>query len=415
HTLLRVWIEVDNTQSGEAVAAMTLVCAGPQRRVQAWPLRQQALDAALGSKAAPAADAGISYALADIEVPNAWLGSLSIAMVSLHRYAASAAEPDDACQSNWPSDWGQPLSVSEALASGGRTPARGATPTSACPLPSASAEAEAEATVAQIKPLPSAPIDKRIEPLPLALNLADAQALLHPLAITLQQGRQLASRAQPATLSRQRRSLRWMRECVVRLRAEQWQPGPSFSFLAASCRHPGLTELEAQRSDASLAALALRQRHQPAALMLMLGDQIYADARAGLLDSSSSLERLLPRYREAFGSPAFAALARSTPLHMLMDDHELVDNWSRDLLLRGPAERELTTNALAAYQVFQRAHGPDALDADGHDACFSLGAAGFYSLNTRIQRQRAPQRRLLTDSQWQALEDWLLAEQARGR
>lgn len=411
HTLLRVWIEVDNTQSGEAVAAMTLVCAGPQRRVQAWPLRQQALAAALGSKTAPAADAGISYALADIEVPNAWLGSLSIAMVSLHRYAAGSAEPDDACQTSWPSDWGQPLSVSEALASGGRTPTRSATPVSVCPLPTASAEA----TVAQIKPLPTAPIDKRIEPLPLALNLADAQALLHPLAITLQQGRQLASRAQPATLSRQRRSLRWMRECVVRLRAEQWQPGPGFSFLAASCRHPGLTELEAQRSDASLAAVALRQRHQPAALMLMLGDQIYADARAGLLDSSSSLERLLPRYREAFGSPAFAALARGTPLHMLMDDHELVDNWSRDLLLRGPAERELTTNALAAYQVFQRAHGPDALDADGHDACFSLGAAGFYSLNTRIQRQRAPQRRLLTDSQWQQLEDWLLAEQACGR
>ena len=45
----------------------------------------------------------------------------------------------------------------------------------------------------------------------------------------------------------------------------------------------------------------------------------------------------------------------------------------------------------------------------------NLGGAGFYSLNTRIQRQRAPQRRLLTARQWQALEDWLLAEQVRGR
>ena len=412
HSLLRVWIEVDNTQSGTAVAAMTLVCAGPQRRVQAWPLRQQPLDAALGSKDAPAADAGISYALADIEVPTAWLGSLSIAMVSLHSYAASDAA-DQACAHNWPCAWGQPISVNEALASGGRTPARGDTPSSTCTPCAPAPGQDNAASLAQ--PLPAAPIQTRIEPLALDLELADAQALLYPLALTLQQGRQLASRAQPATLSRQRRSLRWMRECVVRLRAEQWQPGPSFSFIAASCRHPGLTELEAQRSDASLAALALRQRRQPAALMLMLGDQIYADARAGLLDSSSSLERLLPRYREAFGSPAFAALARGTPLHMLMDDHELVDNWSRDLLLCGPAERELSTNALAAYQVFQRAHGPDALAADGHDACFNLGGAGFYSLNTRIQRQRAPERRLLTASQWQALEDWLLAEQARGR
>ena len=68
---LRLWIEVDNSQSGAPVAAMTLLSAGPNRRVvQAWPLQQQALDVALGGPLAVSADAGISYALADIQVPN---------------------------------------------------------------------------------------------------------------------------------------------------------------------------------------------------------------------------------------------------------------------------------------------------------------------------------------------------------
>ncbi len=56
--------------------------------------------------------------------------------------------------------------------------------------------------------------------------------------------------------------------------------------------------------------------------MWMLGDQIYSDARAGLADSASPIERLLPRYRCAFGSAGFAALARSIPLYMVMDDHD---------------------------------------------------------------------------------------------
>jgi choline dehydrogenase-like flavoprotein len=411
---LRLWIEVDNSQSGEAVAAMTLLCAGPERKVQAWPLHQQALSTALGSEAAPNADAGISYALADIEVPNSWLGSLSIAMVSLHRYNACEPAHTEHCELHWPTDWGQPLTVAEAQAAGGRTPALTDAPSepSICTLePNKRQPSNPQPLIAS---LPAAPIGQTIQPLALQLNLRDAQALLYPLSISLQQSRQLASQAQPATLSRQRRRLRWMRECVVRLRAEQWQPSNSFSFLAASCRYPGLSSMESSRSDASLLAINQRQRRQPAAFMLMLGDQIYADARAGLLDSGSSLERILPRYREAFGSPGFAALARSTPLYMAMDDHELADNWSRDSLLRGPAERELAENAVAVYNAFQRAHGPNGQGPAGHDASFNIGACGFFSLNTRIHRQRA-QRRLLDTAQWPLLETWLLAQQALGR
>ena len=411
HTLLRLWIEVDNSQSGEAVAAMTLVSAGrQQRQVQAWPIHQQPLTSALGTKDNPARDSGICYALADICIPNDWLGSLNIAMVSLHRYAADDAVEAPACPLNWPADWGQPMTVREAAAAGGRTPIHDDNPVS-CAIPAAPRRTDtATAPPAGL----TADSSQHLQPLPLPLQLSDALALLKPLSVSVQQSRRLARQAQPGTLSRQRRTLRQMRECLLHLRQEQWQPASQFSFLAASCRHPGLSEFESSRSDVSLLALRQRQQAQPAAFMLMLGDQIYADARAGVLDSNNSLERLLPRYRAAFSSPGFAALARCTPLHMSMDDHEISDNWNSGMPLRSSAEQELSRNALAAFKVFQRAHGPDALGPDGHDGRFDCGGAAFISLNTRIHRQRSPIPRLLADAQWTLLENWLAEQQARG-
>ena len=74
----------------------------------------------------------------------------------------------------------------------------------------------------------------------------------------------------------------------------------------------------------------------------------------------------------------------------------------------------MSRNALAAFKVFQRAHGPDTLGPDGHDGRFDCGGAAFISLNTRIHRQRSPIPRLLADAQWTLLENWLAEQQARG-
>ena len=148
--------------------------------------------------------------------------------------------------------------------------------------------------------------------------------------------------------------------------------------------------------------------------MWMLGDQIYADAQAGVLDSSSSLERLLPRYRSAFGSPAFLALARRLPLYMAMDDHEIGDNWSAEQRLHGQPSAVLADNALAAFAVYQRAHGPQGQGPGGHDFSVVHGGVAFLSLNTRIHRRRLPERQILHPEQWDLLETWLIEQQAQG-
>ncbi|MDR7305430.1 alkaline phosphatase D family protein [Rhodoferax saidenbachensis] len=413
-TLVRVWMEVDNSQADTAVAAMTLLSVGRQRVVQAWDLHSSPLEGLVGVSAGAVPDQSIVYAVADITVPANWAGPITVAMVSLHSIAADApAGADDAVAHHWPESWGDPVTVDEVVQNGGRSPV----PTADGPAP-----APRTSDMPRAEPRPSlllgAGAQVCIKPRPLDLTVHDAVLLLRPLAHLVSEQRAIALKAQPGTLSRQRRSLRWMGECVLRLRGSTLVPGATLRFVASTCRHPGITELEAARSDHTLQALAAQQRAEPAAFMWMLGDQIYADARAGLASSASPIEMLLPRYREAFGSLGFRQLARSLPLYMVMDDHEIGDNWSCDEPKLSTARAVLSHNALSAFAAFQRSHGPEPLGPQGHDGVLTHEVAAFLSLNTRIHRDRAlgpaGQRRILEEGQWQLLEDWLLAEQARG-
>jgi cholesterol oxidase len=424
--LLRVWIEVDSTQADKPMAAMTLVSAGPYRAVQAWEISCNPIEGQLGVSPNAPLDMGIPYAVADVEVPADWTGRISVAMVSLHQFTADPPEASDCAPNGWPPAWGLPMTVAEALQTQGRSP-RITVPDASgvCAVPAAPAAVPGQPPVVlKSEPLgPPTPYvpGERILPQPLNLSLQDAHAMLAPLMRLVRDQRKLTRKANPNTLSRQRRTMRWMSECVVRLRGDRLLGETAgdmpLRFFASTCRHPGITELETLRSDDTLLALAERQRSHPASLMWMLGDQIYSDARAGFLDSASSIELLLPRYRDAFGSRGFREVARSLPLHMVMDDHEIRDNWSRDELALGDAQNVLYRNALSAFNAFQRAHGPAGMGSAHENSTFSMGGAAFLSLNTRLHRHRAlgqSGRCMLDGTQWTLLQDWLLAEQAKG-
>ncbi len=212
-------------------------------------------------------------------------------------------------------------------------------------------------------------------------------------------------------------------------------------FLAAGCRHPGITGLEADRADHSLKAIATGAERLSPRFMLMLGDQIYADARAGFFDTSSSIERVVPRYRSAFGSPGFRAVAARIPLMMVIDDHEINDNWTLEQFQAENESAPRTQTALSAFHAFQRVHGPASASVpSGPDAAsdllwpdaglirfprempdqsltnfysFEAGCVSMLVLDSRTQRTLKPTRRILTEAAWAVLEDWLDRQPAR--
>lgn len=250
---------------------------------------------------------------------------------------------------------------------------------------------------------------------PAALDTQEVDRLLDALRADLERRTTTARKAEPATLSRRSREMCVLDQCALTLGPQQLgvDGRPGLRFIAAGCRHPGVTGLERSRADASLLGIASADASD-AAFMLMLGDQVYVDARAGLFDAASPIERLLPRYRDAFGSPGFRGVARQLPLYMVADDHELEDGWSQEHRSAGPVRVAVADNATHLFRSFQRSHGPDGgPGGEGHDYAFEQGGHAFLVLDTRFGRARLPQPRLLSPGSWQMLERWLDAQAGR--
>jgi hypothetical protein len=90
-------------------------------------------------------------------------------------------------------------------------------------------------------------------------------------------------------------------------------------FLVGCCRHPGL-DVDTRRIQQAMAPV-----RPDTAFALLVGDQIYADATAGLLDPLSPTERYVERYESAFGHQGLGPLMSSLPPYTTPDDHEWVD------------------------------------------------------------------------------------------
>ncbi len=165
--------------------------------------------------------------------------------------------------------------------------------------------------------------------------------------------------------------------------------GERLSFLLGSCRYPGLL-WKARQSDeifGPMAELARRDEDPDAPrLLLMAGDQIYADplSRFAPMASADSYAEFRDRYLTAFGTPNLRALMSSVPTYMILDDHEIEDNWSQDRLRRS-SRRQLFTIAIDAYLSYQWSHGPRTW---GKRLYYRFSAAGFpfFVLDTRTQR-----------------------------
>ncbi len=161
------------------------------------------------------------------------------------------------------------------------------------------------------------------------------------------------------------------------------------SFVVGSCRYPGVLWKQ-KLSDAIFGPLLEevrgRDARRPAEFVLMVGDQIYADMlnRHVPLGLADTFEEFQDRYHGAFKSNHMRKLLRSVPTYMILDDHEIEDNWTQDRI--GDVEKRRVFNlAINAYMSYQWIHGPTRY---GKRLFYDFECAGyaFFVLDTRTQR-----------------------------
>ncbi|RPI31300.1 MAG: alkaline phosphatase family protein [Chloroflexota bacterium] len=219
----------------------------------------------------------------------------------------------------------------------------------------------------------------------------------------------------------------------------------SFAFAFGSCFRPG-----DQNGGQIFCHLDERRKQDSLRFILLLGDQIYADAYAfnNLGYVACSLDDYRAVYAYNWSRPPLRALLANLPAFMTIDDHEVDDDWTwtdsnrtqaripiwdrifRLIQHRTAPEWHIPLNrvqdALQAYWEHQGMHAPHfelppRLNQEGqYDLApgdpgslaysFTFGAAAFFVLDTRTMRVKSRRdRTMLGAGQWQALEQWLLA------
>ncbi|MDE0034801.1 MAG: alkaline phosphatase D family protein [Deltaproteobacteria bacterium] len=159
-------------------------------------------------------------------------------------------------------------------------------------------------------------------------------------------------------------------------------------FLLGSCRYPGLL-WKFRHSDRIFApmaeSLADADDGSRPRFVLMVGDQIYADLFNLLpIGRADTYNEFRDRYITAFRSHNIRRLMQRLPTYMVLDDHEIEDNWTQDRIRRC-AKYQLFTIAIDAYLSYQWSHGPRSYGKRLYYR-FDCGRYPFFVLDTRTQR-----------------------------
>jgi alkaline phosphatase D len=203
------------------------------------------------------------------------------------------------------------------------------------------------------------------------------------------------------------------------------------SFLLGSCRYPGLL-WKIKEADRIFGPMLEHfedgELGKAARFTMMCGDQIYADMLNRMLPlmRADTFEEFQQRYVAAYGAPHLRQLMRTTTTYMILDDHEIEDNWTQDRM-NDPGKHQLFNLAIGAYQSYQWSHGPHTYDRLLY---YTFECAGYpvFVLDTRTQRYKDDLPGLHDNhmlgrpsldpvnhpGQLQRLLDWLSKQQEKG-
>lgn len=196
------------------------------------------------------------------------------------------------------------------------------------------------------------------------------------------------------------------------------------SYIIGSCRYLRMSfgsPSNPQAGDGIFAAInaLVRNPRTPVDGMLMAGDQVYVDD-LNFVAPDREYKDILRKYQAAFSQPHIRQLMANVPTYMILDDHEIEDNWPAKASSR---DQSLFSNAIRAYELYQCSHSPaHALLPSGqlersiphYWYQFTDGDIEWFVLDTRTRRTLSKEdRRMLDSEQENALLDWLVTSSAR--
>jgi len=187
-------------------------------------------------------------------------------------------------------------------------------------------------------------------------------------------------------------------------------------FALASCQFPcGIFDRTVAEAAYRRLACRLETRDAAPECLLLVGDQVYVDSTAGLFDPATKAHRYIVPYEKLFRSDATRDVLRRLPAYMLLDDHEIEDNW--EPIGNGMRSDWNLAQGRRSYFRFQRRAGPARVEPrfDSTDPVwfeFERNGFPFFMADTRTERTArsaatVEQARIMSHTQFGALLNWL--------
>lgn len=215
----------------------------------------------------------------------------------------------------------------------------------------------------------------------------------------------------------------------------QWSDSSGLCLAMGSCQYPRgmLDYIPSTQSWQRLNALFYQTELSRPQLLVLPGDQIYADATAGLFDPTQRDDRYRNPYLSWLSEGRVQSAMRRMITLSLPDDHEIDDNWEPVAPEPDTAAAELNTerwhDGITGFLRYQRpaprgdrirskrlrARELEDLQAIGFD--FQPGGIPVFMLDTRTRRTRRSSELLgdarLIRSQKSDLQKWLLDQDSK--
>ena len=202
-------------------------------------------------------------------------------------------------------------------------------------------------------------------------------------------------------------------------------------FVVGRCRPTPLL-IARPLADAAFAAIGQRLAEEPPlSHLLLLGDQVYADALAATGQVQGTRARFFDVHREAWSARQQREVMRRVPVYMAADDHEFRDDYNDEIARRHPVAAQASRAAVWCYQhaagpagrrAYRRLASVAALHPLGHGIdpeaaarrwyAFTAGGYEFFVCDTRDDRHDTPTigrdaATIMSDTQFIALRAWL--------
>lgn len=123
-----------------------------------------------------------------------------------------------------------------------------------------------------------------------------------------------------------------IRKATATFKTDRGSNDTRLDFVFGSCRYlywDNLFQNDAEKGDKTFRSIVNLHRQRPLDLFLAVGDQVYADPLNKLYEYKN-FDALCEIYRKSFQLPNIAELMRTVPTYMILDDHEIRNDWSKD-------------------------------------------------------------------------------------